>query len=96
MLGTLLQNPAALSMLTSLLGGALSGKGQGAPVECGGERCDKAPPMLPPAPPPRVEPCDNRRGLLNALRPYLPPSKCDTVDSMLRILELMELLRKRR
>ena len=95
MLGTLLQNPAALSMLSSLLGGAIGGKGHTKGDACD-EDCPKAPPLLPPVPPPRQEPCDPRVGLLNALRPYLSPARCDTIDSMLRILELMELLRKRR
>ena len=96
LLGTLMQNPAALSMLTSLLSGALNNKG-GHPQDasCMGE-CPKAPPLLPPSSPPPHKSQDNRACLLNALRPYLSPSRCDTVDSLLRILELLELLRNRR
>lgn len=96
LLSNLLQNPAALSMLTSLLSGGLGGKGGPPPKEppCD-EDCHRAPPILPPASP-RPPHSDNRSCLLNALRPYLSPARCDTIDSLLRILELMELLRKRR
>lgn len=115
LLGSLLQNPAALSMLSSLLSGSLNGAGRpgGGPGEPGGpggpcesprregpceEDCRRAPPLLPPVPPkgPPAPPPDDRTCLLNALRPYLSPARCDTIDSLLRILELMELLRKRR
>lgn len=99
LLGNLLQNPAALSMLSSLLAGGLGGKGNPPPPPQKGEPCEAAcgaaaQPCLPPPPKPR--PTDNRTCLLNALRPYLSPARCDTIDSLLRILELMELLRKRR
>lgn len=118
LLGSLLQNPAALSMLSSLLSGSLSGpgkpgggpgapggpNGQGGPCDPPGheapreEDCRRAPPLLPPVSPkgPCAPPPDDRTCLLNALRPYLSPARCDTIDSLLRILELMELLRKRR
>lgn len=98
LLGSLLQNPAALSMLSSLLAGGLGNKGPHTsppPKEpCEAEACPAAAPCLAPPPPPR--PDDNRTCLLNALRPYLSPARCNTIDSLLRILELMELLRKRR
>lgn len=97
LLGSLLQNPAALSMLSSLLSGGLGGKGGGAhPAERCEEDCHRAPPLLPPVPPPKPQPPSDRACLLNALRPYLSPARCETLDSLLRILELMELLRKRR
>ena len=97
MLSSLLQNPAALSMLSSLLAGGLGGKSPHAqkPEQCD-EPCPKAPPLLPPCEPPHPKPTDDRACLLNALRPYLSPARCETIDSLLRILELMELLRKRR
>ena len=37
-----------------------------------------------------------REGLLLALKPYLSPARCDMVDSLLRILELLEMIRRRR
>lgn len=97
LLSGLLQNPAALSMLSSLLAGGLGSNGSHVkkPEPCD-EPCPKAPPLLPPCEPPHPKPTDDRACLLNALRPYLSPARCETIDSLLRILELMELLRKRR
>ncbi len=97
MLSGLLQNPAAISMLSSLLAGGLGSNGSHVkkPEPCD-EPCPKAPPLLPPCEPPHPKPTDDRACLLNALRPYLSPARCETIDSLLRILELMELLRKRR
>jgi hypothetical protein len=96
LLGAMLQNPAALSMLSSLLAGGLGGNGSHTPPPpkepCETEACPATTPCL--SPPPRQD--DNRTCLLNALRPYLSPARCHTIDSLLRILELMELLRKRR
>ncbi len=110
MLNGLLSNPAALATLTSLLGnmggGGAPPPGGGCPGEGPrGPECPKAPPLLPPspppspAPPPPAPPCrggNDRARLLEALRPYLSPARCDMMDSLLRILELMELLRHRR
>ena len=96
LLGNLLQNPAALSMLSSLLSGGLGGKSNPPPKKgepCDTECCASPQPCLPP---PQPKQQDHRTCLLNALRPYLSPARCDTIDSILRILELMELLRKRR
>ncbi len=91
LLNGVMANPAALSMLSSLLGGM--GQKPPPPPQAEDCSCPKAPPILPPVQPPRQ---DNRACLLNALRPYLSPTRCDTIDSLLRILELMEILRKRR
>lgn len=98
LIGTLLSNPTALSALSSLLSGGMGGKGQPPPQK--EQPCEEACPrsqLLPPSPP-QQKPIhnDNRVCLLNALRPYLSPARCDTMDSLLRILELMELLQKRR
>ena len=63
------------------------------------DNCPKAPPILPPMKPHRRgEDCrrDDRGYLLDALRPYLSPARCDMVDSLLRILELLEMIRRRR
>ena len=92
LLGTLLQNPAALSMLSTLLSGNGKGNTPPPPKEpCEADSCPVSTSCLVPPPP-----SDNRTCLLNALRPYLSPARCNTIDSLLRILELMELLRKRR
>ncbi len=98
-LQSLLSNPAAISMLSSLLAGS-GGKGGGqggGPCPPPPEKdCPKAPPLLPPTPPPKKPPQDSRTCLLQALRPYLSPARCETIDALLRILELMELLKQRR
>ncbi|MBQ8859545.1 MAG: hypothetical protein IJ012_07165 [Clostridia bacterium] len=100
LLNGLLSNPAALSTLSSLLGNMQK------PPEgpsCREERCDpppcadpcpKAPPLLPPVPP--QKPRDDRADLLCSLRPYLSKERCDMLDALLRILELMALFRRRR
>ena len=105
LLSGILSNPAALSMLTSLLGNMQKPSGgfpqgggcdEGRPHEppCA-DPCPKAPPILPPiAPPPK--PRDDRACLLEALRPYLSNERCSMIDTLLRILELMELFRRRR
>lgn len=98
LLNGLLANPAALSMLSSLLGN-LQKPPEGPP--CHEDRreppcdpCPKAPPLLPPAPPPK--PRDDRADLLCSLRPYLSKERCDMLDALLKILELMALFRRRR
>lgn len=95
LIGTLLSNPTALSTLSSLLSSGIGGKGQASQKE---EPCEEEHREAQLLPPPQKRPVhtDNRACLLNALRPYLSPSRCDTIDSLLRILELMELLHKRR
>lgn len=104
MLNGILSNPAALSMLTSLLGNMQKPGGGFPHGGCGCDErpheppCDDAcpkPPILPPAAPP-PKPRDDRACLLEALRPYLSRERCDMIDTLLRILELMELFRRRR
>lgn len=93
MLGALLANPQAISLVSSLLGGALKGAGETEkpppPPPCAEH---EMPPLLPPVP----KKSDPRTGLLDALRPYLSPARCEMVDTLLRILELLALLQKRR
>ena len=93
MLGALLSNPQALSAVASLLGGALNRPSEGEksapPPPPSGSR--DIPPALP-LPASR----DPRKGLLDALRPYLSPARCEMIDTLLRILELLSLLQKRR
>lgn len=101
---------ALSSLLAGRMGNSAQGAGgdchDGGRGDCR-EECPKAPPLLPPthggdcAPTGHGGPFDGRgqdkRGaLLCALRPYLSPERCDMMDSLLRILELLELLRKRR
>ena len=87
MLNTLLANPQALSMLTSLLGNMTQKKEKDESTPAAQET------FAPALPPVRKDP---RSGLLDALRPYLSPARCDMIDTLLRILELMTLLQKRR
>ena len=92
MLGALLANPQAISLVSSLLGGALKGTDEAEkptpPAPCA-ER--EMPPLLPPVPK-----RDPRTCLLDALRPDLSPARCEMIDTLLRILELLALLQKRR
>ena len=104
LIGTLLANPAAMSMLSSLLANRGDGtKGAGVPPpqkeEAKGEAVAAA--LMPPAPPPKSYPEKaigegERAALLSALRPFLPPEKCDMIDGLLRILDLLAIIRKRR
>ena len=103
LVGNLLSNPAAMSMLSSLL----SGMGQPS-QKPPSPPDDTSVPPLPPAQPvcaqpgcphggcPQTAPRDERAALLLALRPFLPPEKCDMIDGLLRILDLLTLLRGRR
>ena len=93
LVGTLLSNPAALSMLSSLLGnmGTKPSDGCTAPPPCE-EVC--APPPVLPAPPPK--PRDDRACLLDALRPFLSSERCEMIDTLLKILELMAVFRRKR
>ena len=93
LVGTLLSNPAALSMLSSLLGsmGTKPKAECAAPPPCA-EGC--APPPVLPAPPPK--PRDDRACLLDALRPFLSSERCEMIDTLLKILELMAVFRRKR
>lgn len=116
MIGALLSNPAAMSMLSSLLsgmggGGGAQASGQAQPAFSAGPVSDASPPASeypPPFPPPTpalpphaagggaLGTRDERAALLYALRPFLPPEKCEMIDGLLRILDLLVLIRKRR
>lgn len=103
----LLSNPAAMSMLSSLLSGmgnSASATAAGPPAQSASEGgAPIAPPPLPPASTafapmagPPVGARDERAALLYALRPFLPPEKCEMIDGLLRILDLLTLIRGRR
>lgn len=111
LLSGLMANPGAMAAITSLLSNLPSNGAPPPPCreekqECcpppdrpereDGRDCRRAPPLLPPTPPPPPKQPDRRACLLAALRPYLSPERCETVDALLRILELMELFRHRR
>ncbi len=98
MLNGLMSNPGALSMLSSLLG-QMGKPSTPPPCGCSNEPppcdpCPKAPPILPPVPPPK--PKDNRACLLEAMRPFLSPDRCEMIDTLVHILALLELFRHRR
>lgn len=99
LLGGLLANPGALSMLSSLLGGLGDGGATPPPTPpppphdgpCPDDAGHHPPPILP-----AIRHEDHRTRLLEALRPYLSPERCNMIDTILRILELMDILQKRR
>lgn len=104
LIGTLLSNPAAMSMLTSLLAnktGSVS-VGDAPPPQAERVQSDPAPTSTPPQFAPAqaaLAPThgqDDRTALLCALRPFLPPEKCDMIDGLLRILDLLTIIRRRR
>lgn len=103
LVGTLLSNPAAMSMLSSLLTNKAGSVGVGdASPQVEKMQSEAAPPP----PPPQLTPAqptfapiqgeDHRTALLCALRPFLPPEKCDMIDGLLRILDLLAIIRRRR
>lgn len=110
LLGNLLSNPAAMSMLSSLLSGM--GAATPKPTAEGGNTPDNALPAIAAGPPCTGQGCphptcpppscpqaggrDERAALLYALRPFLPPDKCEMIDGLLRILDLLSVIRGRR
>lgn len=105
------QNPAAVSMLQSLLGGL--GGGQSAPGEIPHEdtesgesahgedspREGESVPAIsfsPPPAPPGYGHGKGRREVLLSLRPFLSEKRCATVDRVLRALELYEVIESTR
>ena len=99
MVSALLSNPAAMSIFSSLLSGM--GNAQHAqPSEASSAPAPLSAPsaLLPPtgAVGQGGAARDDRAALLLALRPFLPPDKCEMIDGLLRILDLLVLIRKRR
>ena len=82
MLGAALSNPELLSALPSvisMLSGMSGGSGTPPPPSLGAR--SSAPPL------------DRRCALLNALKPYLPEDKRTTVDTVVRVIEIMSLIK---
>ena len=98
-LGSLLENPAALSGLVGLLGGLGkphdSGKTEAPPPEVTGteEASDEAiSTSTAPLPPPRSGGHGGRGALLDALCPYLSPPRKRALEGARRLLEVLDLL----
>ena len=96
MISGLLSNPAAMSMLSSLIGGMKSGAAD-APASV-------APISPPPPPAPRQDAVpalaslhggakrdDRRSELLCALKPFVSPSRREMIDRLVGIVALIEL-----
>ena len=88
-LGAALSSPEVISALPSVLS-MLSGMGGGVGAQ----------PSPPPPPQPlslgargNTPPLDRRCALLNALKPYLPEDKRSTVDTVVRVIEIMSLIK---
>lgn len=63
---------------------------------CGDDfRRENCPPPPPPPPPKKKPGAKERDQLLCALKPYLSPERCETLDEILRLAELFELFRKK-
>ena len=90
MLGSLLSRPEVIGALPSIMS-MLSGMGTGAPPSSPppsgllgplGQKEEKPPPVL-----------DRRCALLSALKPYLPEDKRTAVDTVIRVIEIMSLIK---
>lgn len=88
MLGMLLSNPQILGALPSVLS-AISGMSAASAPQ--GMPQSPFSSLLPTPAPPRVT--DRRSALLLALKPYMPKEKCDVIDTVVRIIEIMSLIK---
>ena len=91
-LGAISADPQLLSALPSVvtaLSGAVGGaRGQSEPAP------ERPRPPLPSAPtpsPPRVT--DRRSALLLALKPYMPKEKAEVIDTVVRVIEIMSMIK---
>lgn len=87
MLSSVLSNPDAMGMLTSLLSG-VENPSEGEEIEA--KECAEE--ALEVGHHEGKARCQHRRELLSAIRPYLSHQRCATLDRMLRALELYELI----
>ena len=92
LLNGILSNPSALSAVASLLGNMGNGT-NGAAHTQEAYAPEESPKPTPPLPMPKKDP---RICLLDALRPYLSPARCEMMDTLLHIFELLALLQKKR
>lgn len=92
LVSSLLSNPAALSMLSSLVGSIGARQGGEAKKDEPSEEQEAVATLLPTPKTPR----DERARLLEALRPFLSHERCEMIDTLLKILDLMAVLRRRR
>lgn len=83
-------NPKALSMLSTLLGN-MGNAHQKAETEARAEPSDAALTVLQP---PKRCGFEERKRLLLALKPFLPPERCQTVDLLLMVVEAFSALRQ--
>ena len=83
MLGAALSNPELLSALPSVIS-MLSGMGGG------GQKQPPPPSLGARSSAPQL---DRRCALLNALKPYLPEDKRSAVDTVVRVIEIMSLIK---
>ena len=101
MISSLMSNPAALSAISSLLGNLNAGGAsaspppQTPPPPPEASTYASAPPMLPVHAEPRGRRHDDdRRHLIDALRPFLSEERCATLDYILKISDLISLMRR--
>lgn len=93
LLGKIMENPSALSMLTDALGGAIKGPSEKRVEAAPGEN-DSVAALARPAPSAAKDPRqEDRRRLLCALKPFLSPERGEALDRILKASELLSLLK---
>jgi len=105
-LGAALANPELLSALPKMvetLSGVFSGQGAGTPAPqsdppasaAGAFGYQSPPPLIPPksAYPKPARVTDRRSALLLALKPYMSHDKAEMIDTIVRIIEIMSLIK---
>ena len=90
LLGGMLSNPAALSSLMGVLGTLGGGDGKGDGEERGAHEVPPPPPLPPPTGGHRDRDC-----LIAALSPYLSEPRRQALLGACKLLEVIELLKKR-
>lgn len=90
------ENPQAMSMLGSLLGG-MSAKPASAPEEPPKETsAEQEKQVFMPLPPPKGGKQEERRRLLLAIKPFLSPERRRALETLLPVLEALALLMPRK
>ena len=88
MLSQIMENPRALSMLTSLLGNATAGG-----TKPSADTTTEKPPI--PLSKPTSTADENRRRLLMALKPFVSQGRRHAIDKILMITEALSLLQRK-